>query len=162
MNSIVSPSRLGFIALILRKKRWESRLKDSDGIIVIQGHQLPVHTSILGSESSHLEATFQKSFQMIGKSIYYVHHWDVHSVWRALELIYLGNYSEFPYHKASCTGEAEAESVTHLDWSWYIFTDISSRLRKHASVYALAQSWMLPEHLRKVALREYKSELRGN
>lgn len=69
MDAATTPGELGFIALVLRKRLWESRHNNSDGIIVVQGYHLLVHTSIIGAESSHLEQVLRESFHGVGKHL---------------------------------------------------------------------------------------------
>lgn len=97
-------SAFGFFTYALRRKQWTNRQSEGDAAILIGETTIPVHSSVIGSESPLLADAFRKSFQKTGKQVYRVHSGSIHSAWRLLELIYLGEYSNRPCPAASIPG----------------------------------------------------------
>lgn len=73
-----------------------NRQNEGDATIEIGGSIIAVHSSVLGAESPFLADIFRKSFQRTGKRVYKIQSADIHSVWRLLELAYIGEYSSVP------------------------------------------------------------------
>ncbi|KAF4228836.1 hypothetical protein CNMCM8980_000118 [Aspergillus fumigatiaffinis] len=99
--------------------------------------KIPVHTFVLQSKSAHLEYHLRHSFKSTGLIEYHVSHWPANVVWKALELIYLGDYSDCP------SPLAEGSDNIH-------------ELVLHCSIYMLARYWNLPERYKETPLRRFK------
>ncbi|KAK9562221.1 Anaphase-promoting complex subunit 23 [Aspergillus fumigatus] len=63
---------------------------------------------------------------------------SIHIIWRTLELIYCGDYTEQPCPKTN-------------------IPDICDDLNRHAAVCQLAELWGLPQGLREIAYQKYKA-----
>jgi hypothetical protein len=75
-----------------KQRLWETG-EGADAFIVIGGFKIPVHSSILEEESRYFQSQFRRSFQKRGTLELHFDIKNVNTVWRALELIYLGTYS---------------------------------------------------------------------
>jgi hypothetical protein len=87
----------------LTRAIWKTRV-GADAFVVVAGYRIPVHTFVLQSKSAHLEYHLRHSFKSTGLIEYHVSHWPANVVWKALELIYLGDYSDCPSPLAEGSG----------------------------------------------------------
>lgn len=76
-----------------REKLWRT-LQGADACIVMKDWEIPVHTIILESESSYFQERFRRCFQITGQLRYELEYGDISTIWKLLELIYLGTYSD--------------------------------------------------------------------
>jgi hypothetical protein len=87
----------------LTRAIWKTRV-GADAFVVVAGYRIAVHTFVLERKSVHLEYHFQHNFKSTGLLEYHVSHWPANIVWKTLELIYLGDYSNCPSPLAEGSG----------------------------------------------------------
>jgi hypothetical protein len=75
-----------------KQRLWETG-EGADASIVIGGFEIPVHSLILEEQSRYFQSEFRRSFQARGRLELHFDIKNVNTVWRILELIYLGTYS---------------------------------------------------------------------
>lgn len=75
-----------------KQRLWETG-EGADASIVIGGFRIPVHSPILEEESRYFQHQFRRSFQETGRLELHFDIKNVNTVWRILELIYVGTYS---------------------------------------------------------------------
>lgn len=86
------PFPLHYADRCYKQRLWETG-DGADASIVIGGFRIPVHSSILEEESRYFQIQFRRSFQERGRLELHFDINNVNTVWRILELIYLGKYS---------------------------------------------------------------------
>ncbi|KAH1805418.1 hypothetical protein KXX19_007953, partial [Aspergillus fumigatus] len=120
-----------------RQRLWKTG-EGADASIIIGGFRIPVHSSILEEESRYFQSQFRRSFQKRGRPELHFDIKNVNTVWRTLELMYLGTYSN------------ELCPLSYL-------SDEANELALHGSVYNLAVSWGLPNNLQEIIFQNYKN-----
>ncbi|RAL15276.1 BTB/POZ domain-containing protein [Aspergillus homomorphus CBS 101889] len=125
-----------------RQRLWKTG-EGADASIVIGGFRIPVHSSILEEESRYFHSEFRRSFQERGRPELHFDIKNVNTVWRTLELIYLGTYSN------------ELCPLSYL-------SDEGNELALHGSVYNMAVSWGLSNNLQEIIFRNYKNTVENS
>lgn len=86
-----------------RQRLWETG-EGANACIVIAGFKIPVHAPVLEEESSYFQSQFRRSFQESGRLEFHFDIENVNTVWRILELVYLGTYSNKLYPLSCLSG----------------------------------------------------------
>lgn len=85
-----------------KKSLWETK-RCADASIIVAGFTIPVHTAVVGAASPYVDKKFRQSYQSTGLCEFYVQFGNIMTIWKLLELIYLGSVSEIlcPYFEPS-------------------------------------------------------------
>ncbi|KAH2988335.1 hypothetical protein KXW58_006112 [Aspergillus fumigatus] len=125
-----------------KQRVWKTG-EGADVSIIIGGFSIPVYSSVLEEESRYFQSQFRRSFQKRGRLELHFEIKNVNTVWRTLELIYLGTYSN------------ELCPLSSL-------SDEGNELALHGSVYNLAVCWGLSNNLQEIIFRNYKNTIENS
>lgn len=137
-----------------RQRLWKTG-EGADASIIIGGFRIPVHSSILEEESRYFQSQFRRSFQKRGRPELHFDIKNVNTVWRTLELMYLGTYSNELCPSSYLSGRFLFSSMSLTILTNTI--DEANELALHGSVYNLAVSWGLPNNLQEIIFQNYKN-----
>jgi hypothetical protein len=68
--------------------------KYSDATVVIHGKELPVHRSVICTQSAYFEKAFQKVFDEGNSGVLTFNDDSAAAHWRVFEYLYTGDYSD--------------------------------------------------------------------